>query len=138
MLQVRQVEAAIPPAGRADGYENGIGSLDPVGEAGGESQPAGIDVRGNQFGQAGLVDRHDAIVQPVDFRLVLVDTDDIVAEVGGVYPKVMKHGQMDAGAWSCGLVAGLIRDVPSCRELIERIMGEAEGIIRQRFAGMLG
>ncbi|TAK54976.1 MAG: nitronate monooxygenase, partial [Gammaproteobacteria bacterium] len=38
---------------------------------------------------------------------------DIYEQVAGVYPKVMIDGQMDAGAWSCGMVAGLIHDVPS-------------------------
>jgi nitronate monooxygenase len=45
---------------------------------------------------------------------------------------------MDAGAWSCGMVAGLIHDIPTCKELIDRIMAEAEGIIRQRLAGLIG
>ena len=36
---------------------------------------------------------------------------------------------MDAGAWSCGMVAGLIRDVPTVKQLIDRIMNEAEHII---------
>ena len=64
--------------------------------------------------------------------------EDIVDEVAGVYPKIMKTGDMDAGAWSCGMVAGLINDVPTAKVLIDRIMAEAEGIIRQRLAGMLG
>ncbi|HEY2876731.1 MAG TPA: nitronate monooxygenase family protein [Reyranella sp.] len=54
---------------------------------------------------------------------------DIIAEVGGVYPRIMKGGEMDAGAWSCGMVAGLIHDVPTVKELIDRIMKEAEEII---------
>ncbi|HEX5515031.1 MAG TPA: nitronate monooxygenase family protein [Gammaproteobacteria bacterium] len=62
---------------------------------------------------------------------------DIAAEVAGVYPRVMKHGEMDAGAWSCGMVAGLIHDVPTVQELIDRIMRQAEQIIRQRLGGML-
>jgi len=41
---------------------------------------------------------------------------------------------MDAGAWSCGMVAGLIHDIPSCQELINRIMGEAEESINIRLA----
>ena len=45
---------------------------------------------------------------------------------------------MDAGAWSCGMVAGLIHDVPTVRELIDRIMDEAERLIRGRLAGLLG
>ena len=39
--------------------------------------------------------------------------EDILPEVAGVYPRIMKDGEMDAGAWSCGMVAGLIRDVPT-------------------------
>ena len=33
---------------------------------------------------------------------------DIVDEVAGVYPTIMMDGDMDAGAWSCGMVAGLV------------------------------
>jgi nitronate monooxygenase len=46
----------------------------------------------------------------------------------------MKEGTMDAGAWSCGMVAGLIHDVPTVKELIDRIMAEAESIINGRLA----
>ena len=63
--------------------------------------------------------------------------DDIVAEVGGVYPKVMRDGDLDAGAWSCGMVAGLIHDIPTVKELIDRILAEAQQIVRQRLAGMV-
>ncbi|WP_367067575.1 nitronate monooxygenase family protein [Oryzisolibacter sp. LB2S] len=62
---------------------------------------------------------------------------DIAPELAGVYPRIMQGGDMDAGVWSCGMVAGLIRDVPSVKELIDRIMAEAESIIAQRLAGML-
>ncbi|MDQ8015618.1 MAG: nitronate monooxygenase family protein [Bordetella sp.] len=64
--------------------------------------------------------------------------EDIIEEVAGVYPRIMQSGDMDAGAWSCGMVAGLIHDVPSCQALIDRIMGEADQLIRQRLAGMVG
>ncbi len=63
--------------------------------------------------------------------------EDIIEEVAGVYPKIMLEGTMDAGAWSCGMVAGLIHDVPTCKELIDRIMSEADAIIRQRLGGFL-
>jgi nitronate monooxygenase len=63
--------------------------------------------------------------------------EDIIAEVGGVYPKVMTQGDMDAGAWSCGMVVGLIHDIPSCQELIDRTIAEATQIIRGRLEGML-
>jgi NADH:quinone reductase (non-electrogenic) len=55
--------------------------------------------------------------------------EDIIQEVAGVYPRIMKEGDVDAGAWSCGMVAGLIHDVPSVQELIDRIMRQAEQII---------
>jgi NADH:quinone reductase (non-electrogenic) len=58
--------------------------------------------------------------------------EDIMTEVAGVYPKIMKTGDMNAGVWSCGMVAGLIHDIPSVQELIDRIMSEAETIIRKR------
>ena len=60
---------------------------------------------------------------------------DIIEEVAGVYPKIMLEGTMDAGAWSCGMVAGLIHDVPTVAELIDRIMAEAEALIVERLAG---
>lgn len=62
---------------------------------------------------------------------------DIAAEVAGVYPRILVDGDMDAGGWSCGMVAGLIHDVPSVQELIERTMAEAEQIIRGRLVGLL-
>ena len=58
--------------------------------------------------------------------------EDIVDEVAGVYPKVMINGEPEAGAWSCGMVAGLISDVPTVKELIDTIMKEADEIIKSR------
>lgn len=55
--------------------------------------------------------------------------EDIIEEVAGVYPSIMREGEMDRGAWSCGMVAGLVYDIPTCRELIERIMRQASEII---------
>ena len=63
--------------------------------------------------------------------------EDIIDEVAGVYPKIMLEGTMDAGAWSCGMVAGLIHDIPTCKQLIDRIMAEADSIIRQRLMGFV-
>jgi nitronate monooxygenase len=63
--------------------------------------------------------------------------DDIFEQVAGVYPRVMEQGDLDAGAWSCGMVAGLIKDVPTVQELVERIMREAQEIIGRRLAGLL-
>lgn len=55
--------------------------------------------------------------------------EDIIEEVAGVYPSIMREGEMDRGAWSCGMVAGLVYDIPTCRELIERIMKQANEIV---------
>jgi nitronate monooxygenase len=63
--------------------------------------------------------------------------EDIVEEVAGVYPRIMQQGEMDAGAWSCGMVAGLIHDVPTVQELIDRIVADAESIIQRRLASMV-
>jgi nitronate monooxygenase len=63
--------------------------------------------------------------------------EDIAEEVAGVYPKIMQDGDMDAGAWSCGMVAGLIHDIPTCKELIDRIMQEADDIINGRLDGIM-
>lgn len=63
--------------------------------------------------------------------------EDIIKEVSGVYPKVMIDGEMDAGAWSCGMVAGLIHDIPTVKELVDRIMSDAEDLIKKRLEGML-
>ena len=52
--------------------------------------------------------------------------EDILTDVTGVYPKVMIDGDMDVGAWSCGLVAGLL----------DGIMAQVEILIRARPEGM--
>ena len=62
--------------------------------------------------------------------------EDIIHEVAGIYPKVMIDGRPDAGAWSCGMVAGLINDIPTVQELIDSIMSEAETLIKQRLVGL--
>ena len=63
--------------------------------------------------------------------------EDIIEQVAGVYPRIMQNGDMDAGAWSCGMVAGLIHDIPTVMALIDRIMAEAEALITQRLAGLV-
>lgn len=62
--------------------------------------------------------------------------EDIIDQVAGIYPRVMVDGDVEAGAWSCGMVAGLIDDIPSVQDLLDRIMAEAEAIIFQRLGGI--
>ena len=67
-----------------------------------------------------------------------VDIEDIRHLVAGEQGrKVLHDGEMDAGAWSCGMVAGLIHDIVTCQQLIDRIMSEAHTIIRHRLEGFL-
>ena len=62
---------------------------------------------------------------------------DIAPEVAGVYPRIMQDGDMEAGVWSCGMVAGLIHDVPTVQQLIDSIMAQADTLISERLAGLL-
>jgi nitronate monooxygenase len=62
---------------------------------------------------------------------------DIAEEVAGIYPRIMLNGEMELGAWSCGMVAGLIHDIPTCQDLMDRIMLESTQIIRSRLEAML-
>jgi NAD(P)H-dependent flavin oxidoreductase YrpB (nitropropane dioxygenase family) len=61
---------------------------------------------------------------------------DVAEEVAGIYPRVMRDGEVDAGCWSCGMVAGLIHDVPSVGDLMSRIISEADAIVRTRLHAM--
>lgn len=63
--------------------------------------------------------------------------DDIRSEVMGVYPRVMINGEMDAGAWSCGMVVGLIDEIPTVNNLIREIVEDAEKCIRSRLIELL-
>ena len=45
---------------------------------------------------------------------------------------LFEEGDLDRGIWSAGMVVGLIDDIPTCEELIERIVADAEQIIKER------
>ena len=79
----------------------------------------------------------DRLLQKEKEKGASIRFEDIAPEVAGVYPRVMQQGDMDAGAWSCGMVAGLIRDVPTVKQLIDDIMLQADGLIAQHLAGLL-
>ncbi len=66
-----------------------------------------------------------------------IQFEDIIDEVAGVYPKIMMEGDMEIGAWSCGMVVGLIHDIPTCKDLIDRIAEEANNLIVKRLNGLL-
>ena len=84
--------------------------------------------------------KNDAVTRILEKEKSLGDKiqiQDIFGEVAGKYPKIMKEGAMDEGAWSCGMVAGLIHDIPTCKELIDQIMSESEEIISKRLGGFI-
>ena len=63
--------------------------------------------------------------------------DDIKHLVAGERGRIaLKAGKTNGGIWSAGMVAGLIHDVPTCRELVTRIMTEAETLIDHRLTAM--
>ncbi|MGW8323886.1 MAG: NAD(P)H-dependent flavin oxidoreductase [Thermodesulfobacteriota bacterium] len=65
--------------------------------------------------------------------------EDIVPYVSGLVGKEMlQEGDMEKGVLSAGQCMGLIRDIPTCRELLDRIMAEAEAIIKQRHGQLSG
>jgi NAD(P)H-dependent flavin oxidoreductase YrpB (nitropropane dioxygenase family) len=49
--------------------------------------------------------------------------------------RVITEGELEYGIWSAGQVMGLIHDVPTVKELVTRIVADAERIIRGRLAG---
>ena len=63
------------------------------------------------------------------------DVKDLVAGVRG--REALQTGDTDAGIWSAGMIQGLIHDVPTVQELVDRIVSEAEEIIRGRLNNML-
>ena len=64
--------------------------------------------------------------------------EDIRELVAGARGKmVYATGDADHGIWSAGQVQGLIHDIPSCAELLTRMVADAENIIRNRLGGML-
>ena len=79
----------------------------------------------------------DRLLQIEREKGVGLQISDIHDQVASIYPKVMIDGDMDAGAWSCGMVVGLIHDIPTVAELIDRIMVEAARLIRNRLVGLL-
>lgn len=65
--------------------------------------------------------------------------EDVVPYVSGLVGKAMiEEGDTQKGILAAGQCMGLIRDIPTCRELMDRIMAEAESTIREKFAQVFG
>ena len=63
------------------------------------------------------------------------DIKNLVAGVKG--RELFNDGDLDKGIWSAGMVVGLIDDIPTCAELVTRIVNEAEAIINSRLKQMI-
>ena len=75
------------------------------------------------------------VVAMLDEGAQFEDVRELVAGIRG--REVYETGDLDAGVWSVGMVQGLIQDVPSARELVERMVAGAEQIINGRLAGFV-
>ncbi len=64
------------------------------------------------------------------------DVQELVSGKAG--REVLETGDLDKGIFWAGMVQGLIHDIPTCEELISRIVGDAEAIIKQRMGAMVG
>jgi NAD(P)H-dependent flavin oxidoreductase YrpB (nitropropane dioxygenase family) len=63
---------------------------------------------------------------------------DLIPYVSGLLGKEMlENGEVEKATMAAGQCIGLVRDIPTCRKLLDRIMAEAEEIIQTRFARML-
>lgn len=72
-------------------------------------------------------------VVEIESRPGQTDFEDIRPLVQGAKGKeLFEDGDLDRGIWSAGMVVGLIDDIPSCQDLIERIVNEAEQVIKER------
>ncbi|WP_374414480.1 NAD(P)H-dependent flavin oxidoreductase [Novosphingobium colocasiae] len=83
--------------------------------------------------------RNPAVDEVIEKERALGDGirfEDIAEQVAGVYYRIMVDGEVDAGAWSCGMVAGLIDDIPTVKQLVERIVDEAKAIVTGRLAAV--
>jgi NAD(P)H-dependent flavin oxidoreductase YrpB (nitropropane dioxygenase family) len=65
--------------------------------------------------------------------------EDIASHVaGGQGRRMLEEGDMEAGILAAGQIVGLIRDIPSVQELMDRIIREAVETVKSRFGSVLG
>jgi nitronate monooxygenase len=74
--------------------------------------------------------RNKAAQQIIDLEAQNATLQQIVKVASGQNAeKMYKEGDIDAGMVSCGQGVGLIKDIPTVEELLDRMMNEAEGVI---------
>jgi nitronate monooxygenase len=78
------------------------------------------------------VRRNEAAIKVLEMEKQGCNIFDLLPYIGGeALQKVIFEGDVNAGVVACGPVAGLINDIPSVREIIERIVGQGERIVKQ-------
>ncbi|MET0249173.1 MAG: nitronate monooxygenase family protein [Sphingobium sp.] len=93
------------------------------------------DIIFRSYRNSARVARNAITTQVIDNEKAGKPFEEIAHLVKGARGKEgLDNGDLDHGIWTAGMVMGLINDVPSCKQLIDRIMGEAEQIIEQRLA----
>jgi NAD(P)H-dependent flavin oxidoreductase YrpB (nitropropane dioxygenase family) len=75
------------------------------------------------------------VVEKLHAGAVFEDVRELVAGVRGA--KVYETGDLDHGIWTVGMVQGLIRDIPTCAELVTRIVTGASTIIQQNLRSLV-
>ena len=84
------------------------------------------------------VSRNDVSQEVVRLEKEGATFEDVRHLVIGARGKVVyESGDQNYGIWSAGLIQGLIHDIPTCAELVSRIVRDAEAIMRGRFEAML-
>ncbi|MCT2338314.1 nitronate monooxygenase family protein [Corynebacterium sp. p3-SID1056] len=84
------------------------------------------------------VARNDVSIEVVEKLNQGAQFEDIRELVRGVRGReVYETGDLNAGIWTCGMVQGIIHDIPTCQELLTRIVDEAVETISDRLAGFV-
>lgn len=84
------------------------------------------------------VARNDVSIEVVEKLNQGAQFEGIRELVRGVRGReVYETGDLNAGIWTCGMVQGIIHDIPTCQELLTRIVDEAVETISDRLAGFV-
>ncbi len=98
----------------------------------------GTDLIFRTFRNTARVARNDVSQAVVEAERAGKDFTAVAELVRGARGREgLQSGDTNHGIWSAGMIQGLIHDIPTCHDLVTRIVADAETIIRQRLTGML-
>ncbi len=104
-----------------------------------ENDERGTNLIFRKFKNTARVGKNDVSDQVVEISArpdaTFEDIRHLVA--GAVGREMLETGDLTKGIFWAGMVQGLIHDIPTVRELMDRIMGDAEAIVKGRLGGML-